>query len=95
MLKDNTKFGILLGIIGPLLAMLIFYVWKFNVLTLSDFISFMLKERKLLVSCITFSLLANALSFTIFINSRKDYTAKGIFIITMVWAILIIALKFF
>ncbi len=28
--KDNLKFGILLGILGPLLAMVIYYFWVFS-----------------------------------------------------------------
>lgn len=93
-LKDNTKFGVLLGILGPFIAMVCFYFWKFSAYPISDFLKFMFYERKILVGSLTFSLIANAITFTLFINKNKDYTAKGIFIMTMIWAVIIIALKF-
>lgn len=94
MFKDNLKYGIILGILGPVIALVCFYFWKFSVYPFKDFIQFLFSQRKLLVAAITFSLIANALTFTIFINKEKDSTAKGIFLVTMVWAITILALKF-
>jgi hypothetical protein len=94
MLKDNLKLGILYGIIGPLIALICFYFWKFSVYPFKEFIHFLFLERKMLVGGITFSLIANALTFTLFINTNKDYTAKGIFIVTMIWGVVILGLKF-
>ena len=93
MLKDNTKYGIVLGFLAPFIGMLGFYYWKFSVYPLKDFIQFIFIEKKILTTMITFSLMANAVLFTLFINTDKDYTAKGIFISTCVWATLTIVLK--
>lgn len=94
MFKDNLKYGLILGIVGPLIALVCFYFWKFSVYPFKDFMHFLFTERKILVGSVTFSLIANAITFTVFINKEKDSTAKGIFIVTMVWAIIILALKF-
>ncbi len=93
MLKDNTKYGIVLGFLAPFIGMFIFYKWKLSVLSIKEFFQFILIEKKMLTSMITFSLLANAAIFTLFINTDKDHTAKGIFISTCVWAVLAIVLK--
>lgn len=95
MFKDNLKYGIILGIIGPIIALICFYFWKFGVYPFKEFMQFLFTQRKILVAAITFSLIANAITFTVFINKEKDHTAKGIFLVTMVWAIVILVLKFF
>jgi len=38
--------------------------------------------------------MANAILFTIYINGYRDKTAKGIFIVTMVYAALALAFKY-
>ena len=38
--------------------------------------------------------MANAILFTIYINGYRDKTAKGIFIVTMIYAIIALAFKF-
>ena len=93
MLKDNTKYGIVLGFLAPFIGMFTYYYWKFNVYSLKVFIQFILEEKKILTTMVTFSLLANAVLFTLFINTDKDHTAKGIFISTCIWAVAIIILK--
>ena len=41
------------------------------------------------------SLLANVILFTIFVNTRRDQTAKGIFVVTLIYGIGILVLKVF
>ena len=91
---DNFKLGLLLGIIAPLFGMLGFYFWKFSIYSFKEFLSFIFIEKRLLTSMVTFSLFANAVVFTIFINKRYDKTSKGIFIVTCIWAVIAIVLKF-
>lgn len=94
MLKDNFKLGLVLGILGPFVGMLAFYLWKFRVsVSLWGFIKVLAIENRLLTNMITFSLFANAVLFTLFINNDKDKTAKGIFVITCIWALGAIFLK--
>lgn len=91
--KDNLKLGLVLGLLAPLLGMLGFYFYKFRRLSFAEFIQYLGIERHLLTAMISFSLLANAIIFTVYINAQKDKTARGIFIITIIYAITALLLK--
>ena len=93
MFKDNLKYGLVLGLLSPFLGMLGFYYWKFSVYSFKSFISALAEQKTILTSMISFSLLVNAIIFTIFLNKSKDYTAKGIFITTVIWGVFAIILK--
>ncbi len=92
--KDNLKLGLIIGLFAPLLGMVGFYFWKFSAYSFIDFIKFLLVEKHLITGMVSFSLLANAIFFTLYINTHKDKTARGIFIVTCVYAILALILKF-
>ena len=91
--KDNTKLGLALGFIGPILGLVIIYWLKFPSFTFIEFLDTFVNENRLITSIGSLSLLANAALFTIYVNTQKDDTAKGIFIITVVYGILILLLK--
>jgi hypothetical protein len=94
LVKDDIRLGIVLGLLAPFLGMLVFYVWKFYpTYTLADFFTILMIQRSLITAMVSFSLLANAILFTIYINTRRDRTAKGIFIITCIYAIAAIVYK--
>jgi len=91
--KDDLKFGILLGLIGPLIGFFGYYFWKFSMYSVADFMV-ALKQNKPLVTALTITcLLVNIGIFTLFINMRKDQTAKGIFAITLVFAVAALLFK--
>jgi hypothetical protein len=92
-LKDNFKLGIVLGLLAPLLGILGFYFWKAYPVDFWYYMRALGQEQRLLTNAVTFSLFANAIVFTIFINSRRDKTAKGVFIVTVLYAIAAIVLK--
>jgi hypothetical protein len=48
-----------------------------------------------LSAIISVSLIANAVLFTIYINTQKDKTATGIFIATCIYGVLALILKWF
>jgi hypothetical protein len=48
----------------------------------------------LITVSISVSLMANAILFTIYINGNCDKTAKGIFVLTIIYAIIALAFKF-
>jgi hypothetical protein len=92
--KDNLKFGILLGILGPLLAMLIYYFWVFSrTIQLSEYFYVLRSNKQLLTAISSISLLANAILFTIYINTHRDKTAKGIFVATLIYGIAVLVYK--
>ena len=92
--KDNLKFGILLGILGPLLAMLIYYLWIFSrTISLTEYFYVLRNNKQLLTAISSISLLANAILFTIYINTHRDQTAKGIFVATLLYGIAVLIYK--
>lgn len=85
--KDDLKLGIIIGLIGPLIGLFGYYLWKFNMYTFGEFIT-ALRQNKPLITAITIPcLLVNIIAFTYFINTKKDQTAKGIFAITLIYAV--------
>ncbi|MGN6343510.1 MAG: hypothetical protein ACTHML_21220 [Ginsengibacter sp.] len=92
--KDNFVFGIALGIVAPLIGFLIYKLVKFKALSLQEMFQWMKLNPNLITVAISVSLMANAIIFTIYINGYRDKTAKGIFIVTMVYAALALAFKY-
>ncbi|MGF2412485.1 hypothetical protein [Ferruginibacter sp.] len=95
--KDNFIFGTILGFVGPLIGILIFKYQKFNSFSFASTFEYMYKEQGhgTLSVALSLSLLINAVLFTIYINSNKDKTAKGIFALTCVYGFFVLCLKTF
>jgi hypothetical protein len=92
--KDSLKFGILLGILGPLLAMFLYYLWVFSgTIRLSEYMYVLGPNKQLLTAISSISLLANAILFTIYINTHRDKSAKGIFVATLIYGIAVLVYK--
>ncbi|HEX6432295.1 MAG TPA: hypothetical protein VF008_31600 [Niastella sp.] len=93
--KDNLRFGMLLGFIAPLLSLIVYYFIKFYPLfTVKDFINFIGANKSQITAISVPCLVLNIALFTFYINTRRDKTAKGIFAITLVYAIMALLLKF-
>ena len=92
--KDNFIFGLALGFIAPLLGFMIFKLYKFQELTLSEMLQWMKFNPNLITVSISVSLMANAILFTIYINGHRDKTAKGIFVLTVIYAIIAMIFKY-
>ncbi|MDP4214125.1 MAG: hypothetical protein Q8918_13370 [Bacteroidota bacterium] len=92
--KDNLKLGIVLGLLAPLLAMMIYYFWNFSrSFSLSEYFYILKTNKPLLTAISSISLLANAVIFTIYINTHRDQTAKGAFVATLLYGIFILVYK--
>jgi hypothetical protein len=91
--KDNLRLGLALGLIGPLLGLVVVYFIKFPSYSFSDFLSYFMNDSRMITSVGSLSLLANVVLFTIYVNTHKDDTAKGIFIMTLIYGIGILILK--
>jgi hypothetical protein len=91
--KDNIKLGLVLGILGPLVGLIVVYFIKFPSYQFLDFLDYFINDNKLITSVGSLSLLANVVLFTIYVNTHKDDTAKGIFIVTVIYGIGILLLK--
>jgi hypothetical protein len=95
--KDNFLMGLIMGLVAPLLGILAFKFSKLSLLSIKDAIQYMLLEPgfRMLSVALSLSLLLNALLFTIYINTHRDKTAKGIFATTLVYGLFVLIIKTF
>ncbi len=94
--KDNFIFGIVLGLIAPLVGLLLLKYKKFGMLSFKEVFQLLYTQpgHGLITAALSVSLMMNALFFTLYINSRIDKTAKGIFVATVVYGVIILFVKF-
>jgi len=93
--RDNLKLGIVLGLLGPVMGLVIIYFVKFTTYRFFEFLDLFINTNKLITSIGALCLLANAVIFTIYINTHRDDTAKGVFLTTLVYGVAILILKLF
>jgi hypothetical protein len=93
--RDNTRLGLVLGILGPIVGLIVIYFIKFPSYPFLDFLDYFIHDNKMITSIGTLSLLANAVLFTLYINTNRYQTAKGIFFTTLIYGIAILILKLF
>ena len=95
--KDSIALGLILGAFAPLLGIVFFKMYKFSVFTFEETFQFMIYEPgfRTLSVALSLSLLMNALLFTIYINTNKDNTAKGIFVTTLIYGLIVLSIKTF
>ena len=93
--KDNLKLGLILGLFGPVIGLIVIYYLRFSSVSFKEFLDLFINTNSLITSIGSLSLIANVVLFTIYINTHRDNTAKGIFIITLIFGIGILMLKIF
>ncbi|MBC7625941.1 hypothetical protein [Ferruginibacter sp.] len=93
--KDNFWLGTVLGLVGPVIGFTIFKLLKYRMFSLKEMYQWMTLNHNLITAWISVSLFANALLFTLYVNARIDKTAKGIFLVTVIYAITALLIKFF
>lgn len=96
--KDNFWMGVVMGVIAPILGILAFKMYNFKMLTIRETLQWMFRVEpgfKTLTVALSLSLLLNALLFTIYINTHRDKTAKGIFATTLVYGLFVLIIKTF
>jgi hypothetical protein len=91
--KDNLQLGLVLGLIGPVIGLLFIYFVRFNSNPFSVFLDEFFHNNKLITSIGSLALLANVILFTVYVNTRRDRTARGIFLVTLIYGIGILVLK--
>jgi hypothetical protein len=94
--RNNILFGIILGLLAPMVGMFVYYFLKFYpTYTLGNFFKVIFSEKTVLSGISTFALFANVALLTFYLNTRRDETAKGIFLISCIYAIATIITKLF
>ena len=92
--RNVPVFGLLLGIIFPILGLLVVYFVKFSNASLGSFFQVLINDHKAAALMLAFSLFANLIPFIYYTNKRLDQTAKGVLIATMLYAVVIVILKY-
>ena len=92
--KDNIKLGLIIGLLMPVIGILVFYMWKFSSISFSEFWGYLTTHKNLITSLSVICLFLNVVVFTLYINTKRDQTAKGIFAITVVFGIAALVFKF-
>ena len=94
--KDNLPLGILLGFLTPVVAFFLYYFFVIrphNNVGLGQFLMILKDNHQMLPKLTSICLLLNGLVFFLYTRKRLDITAKGIFLMTMLYAIGILLLK--
>jgi hypothetical protein len=93
--RDDLKLGIIIGLIGPFIGLVAIYLVRddFRSISFGEYLEFVFSSNKLITSIGSLSLLTNVIFFTIYVNTRRDKTAKGIFAVTLLFGIGILVLK--
>lgn len=93
--KDDLKLGVVLGFVAPIFGLIVYYFISFYSLKVGflEFLGYLKQYKTLLTGVSSISLIANAVLFTIYINSQRDKTAKGIFLVTIVYGIAVLVIK--
>jgi NADH:ubiquinone oxidoreductase subunit K len=92
--KDNFVFGLVLGFIAPFFGFILYKFLKYRAFTIGEMLQWLKLNPNLITVFISISLFANAVLFTIYINGHKDKTAKGIFVLTIVYAVVAMLFKY-
>lgn len=92
--KDNLRLGLVLGLVAPLLSLVVYYFVKFSGFTVPEFLRYISYNKMQITAIVVPCLILNIALFTLYINTHRDKTAKGIFAITLVYAIIALLLKF-
>ena len=93
--KDNLRLGLVLGLVAPILSLIVYYFVKFYPLyTVREFFGFMQSNKTQITAISVPCLVLNIILFTVYINSHRDKTAKGVFAATLIYAILALLFKF-
>ena len=93
--RDDIRLGLVLGFVAPIISLGIYYLVKFFPLfSLADFFEFITDNKNQITAISVPCLVLNIALFTLYINSHRDKTAKGIFAVTLVYAITALLLKY-
>ena len=93
--KDNLRLGLVLGLIAPIISLIVYYFVKFYpTFSFREFMGFIRSNKSQITAISVPCLVLNIVLFTVYINSHRDQTAKGVFAATLIYAIVALLFKF-
>ena len=93
--RDNFSLGLVLGVLTPILIFFLIYYSRFSGYYLDEYIRTFFHENRMITFYGVWALVGNIALLTVFINTRKDRTAKGVFVVTLVFGIAVLLVKLF
>jgi hypothetical protein len=90
---DDVRLGLAAGLVVPLITILVFYLVRFNHLSLVEFFSTLI-SRNILSSLLSLCVIPNLLVFFIFIWTNMLLLARGVLMATFVFAAVILIVKY-
>lgn len=92
--RNVPLLGFIIGLIFPILGLVIVNYTLLHGETMQAFMHTMLAMHDVASKVVSLSLLTNLIPFVYYTSKRLDHTAKGIFVITMVYVVIAVLLKF-
>jgi hypothetical protein len=86
--------GFIIGLILPLVGMFIVYLFWGNHMGIGHFITSLGQQRGMSAKVVLLGVLANLIPFAYFNIKRLDYAMRGVFVVTMLYALLIVLIMF-
>jgi hypothetical protein len=84
-----------MGLVAPIISLVVYYFVKFYpTYSFKDFLDFMHNNKTQITAISVPCLFLNIILFTVYINSKRDQTAKGVFAATLIYAIVALLFKF-
>lgn len=94
-MKRNVPIlGFLIGIIMPVVGLYIVSLIFKNGASFGDFFKALRHSHDQAAKVLSLAILLNILPFIFYTNKRLDLTARGILVATMLYAVLIVLLRF-
>ena len=90
MKRNVPVFGLLIGLVMPVLGVITMYFIWFHGSPFGDFYTRISGDHQLASKVLSLSLLAELIPFIYFTNKRLDNSARGVFIATMLYVVFII-----
>jgi amino acid permease len=86
--------GFILGLVLPFIGFLVVFLVLGGGNNFGAFVQRLLTYHKELATVISLSILANLIPFIYFNSRRLDAASRGVFIVTMLYAVVIVLLRF-
>lgn len=90
---NNLKLGLALGILAPALTILIIYLVQFTDYGLKELVD-MLVSKRVFTKIVSLCVIPNLALFFLFLNKNYFYSARGILMATVLFALFVFITKF-
>lgn len=92
--RDNLKLGLVVGLVALLLGLVFFYEYKFSSISIKEFFFYVKTNTQLLTALCAICMVVNIAVLTYYLNTKKDQTAKGVFLITALFGVAVLVFKY-